>query len=88
MQKRSGQELWEWEKGIRLAGHKNTASCTPVQMPVPARVRIPLSLLGANTSTILVKKGDTVAVGQPIATQGQGNRRADVRQRVGHGGGH
>ena len=59
-------------KGIRLAGRKNTASCTPVQMTVPARVRIPLSLLGANTSTILVKKGDTVAVGQPIATQGQG----------------
>ena len=58
--------------GIRLNGHKNTVDCKPVAMPVPAKVRIPLALLGANTSTFLVQKGDEVAVGQPVATQGQG----------------
>ncbi len=58
--------------GVRLREHKNTVSCTPVVMPAPQQVRIPLALLGSDTSAFLVKKGDEVAVGQPIATQGQG----------------
>ena len=58
--------------GVRLDGHKNTVNCTPVEMPIPEKVCLPLALLGANTSTILVKKGDEVAVGQPIADQGKG----------------
>ncbi len=58
--------------GVRLPERKNTASCTPVVMPAPQQVRIPLSLLGSDTGAFLVKKGDEVAVGQPIANQGQG----------------
>ncbi len=58
--------------GVRLDGHKNTVNCTPVEMPIPEKVRLPLALLGANTSTFLVKKGDEVAVGQPVADQGKG----------------
>ena len=58
--------------GVRLDGHKNTVNCTPVEMPLPEKVCLPLALLGANTSTFLVKKGDEVAVGQPVADQGKG----------------
>jgi len=58
--------------GVRLDGHKNTVNCTPVEMPIPEKVRLPLALLGANTSAFLVKKGDEVAVGQPVADQGKG----------------
>ncbi len=59
-------------QGVRLDGHKNTVNCTPVEMPTPEKVRLPLALLGSNTSTFLVQKGDEVAVGQPVASEGQG----------------
>lgn len=59
-------------KGIFVAANKNTANCTPVELKVPPRVRLPLALLGTNSSSFTVKKGDTVAVGQPISTYGSG----------------
>lgn len=51
---------------IRLNHAKGTAECSAVPFPVPSYVKIPMSMnMGAPCSP-LVKKGDTVLVGQKI----------------------
>ncbi len=52
--------------GIKLHHHKNTEDCHSTALPLPAKVRIPMSMhIGAPCSPI-VKKGDLVTVGQKI----------------------
>lgn len=52
--------------GIRLRHCKNTEDSHSIILPLPAKVRIPMSMhIGAPCSPI-VKKGDTVTVGQKI----------------------
>lgn len=52
--------------GIKLHHCKNTENSQSVQLPLPEKVRIPLSMhIGAPCSP-LVKKGDSVTVGQKI----------------------
>ncbi|MEG1720562.1 MAG: electron transport complex subunit RsxC [Pseudoflavonifractor sp.] len=53
--------------GIHLKPCKNTAECTPVAIPVPERVTITLSTFRGSVNEPIVKVGDTVQVGQPIA---------------------
>ncbi|MCQ2464996.1 MAG: electron transport complex subunit RsxC [Oscillospiraceae bacterium] len=51
---------------IRLNHSKNTAGIEAVRLPVPAYVKIPMSMHMGAPCTPLVKKGDTVLVGQKI----------------------
>lgn len=52
--------------GIKLSHHKQTDNCHSVPLPLPEKVRIPMSMhIGAPCSPI-VKKGDMVTVGQKI----------------------
>ena len=53
-------------KGILLDHKKNTAFAASVTMPVPKQVRIPMQQCAGAACDILVKKGDTVLVGQKI----------------------
>ncbi len=52
--------------GIRLDHHKNTENCQTVRFPVPATVRIPMSMTMGAPCQPLVKVGDEVKVGQKI----------------------
>ncbi len=51
---------------IRLSHCKNTAGTEAVRIPVPDYVKIPMSMHMGAPCTPLVKKGDTVLVGQKI----------------------
>lgn len=51
---------------IHVAHHKNTSNCATERMPVPAEVCIPMSMHIGAPCKPLVKKGDTVKVGQKI----------------------
>ncbi len=52
--------------GIKLHHYKNTEDCHSTALPLPAKVRIPMSMhIGAPCSPI-VKRGDLVTVGQKI----------------------
>ena len=56
--------------GIHVPHRKNTVDSTPVRMPVPAVVTVPMSMnIGAPAKPV-VKAGDTVKVGQLIAEAG------------------
>ena len=52
--------------GIKLNHSKNTAEIKAVHFPVPSYVKIPMSMHMGAPCTPLVKKGDTVLVGQKI----------------------
>lgn len=52
--------------GIRLKHRKNTENCETVQFPVPAKIRLPMSMHMGAPCTPLVKVGDLVKVGQKI----------------------
>lgn len=52
--------------GIKLKHRKNTENSSTVEFPVPARVKIPMSMHMGAPCTPLVKVGDTVKVGQKI----------------------
>ena len=52
--------------GIKLDHRKNTESCATVELPLPAKVRIPMSMSMGAPCQPLVKIGDTVKVGQKI----------------------
>ncbi len=52
--------------GIRLKHHKNTENCSTVEFPLPAKVRIPMSMHMGAPCQPLVKVKDTVKVGQKI----------------------
>ncbi|MEG0824339.1 MAG: RnfABCDGE type electron transport complex subunit C [Oscillospiraceae bacterium] len=58
--------------GIHVPGHKNTISCKPEMIPVPATVTIPMSMHIGAPCTPVVKMGDEVKVGQLIGEAGQG----------------
>ena len=49
---------------------KNTADMAAVRMPVPAAVTIPMSMHIGAPDVPAVKPGDTVKVGQLVATAG------------------
>lgn len=52
--------------GIKLNHRKNTENSATVELPVPALVRIPMSMHMGAPCTPLVKVGDAVKVGQKI----------------------
>ena len=52
--------------GIKLNHRKNTENSATVELPVPAVVRIPMSMHMGAPCTALVKVGDAVKVGQKI----------------------
>ena len=54
-------------KGIRVPHKKNTAQSVPVRVPVPKTVTIPMSMHIGRPAKPVVKRGDTVKVGQLIA---------------------
>lgn len=57
-------------RGISLPHKKGTAKLSPVVMPTPKSVLIPLSMHIGAPATPIVKVGDTVKVGQTIAEAG------------------
>lgn len=57
-------------KGIHVPHRKNTAGFTPVVMPAPANVVIPMAMGIGKPSVPVVKPGDKVQVGQLIANAG------------------
>lgn len=58
--------------GVRLRHCKNTADCVPVRMGVPKKIVIPMSMHIGAPARPVVKAGDAVKVGQPIAENGGG----------------
>ena len=52
--------------GIKLKHRKNTENCATVDLPMPAKVRIPMSMTMGAPCQPLVKVGDEVKVGQKI----------------------
>lgn len=52
--------------GIRIPHKKNTADCAPVRLDIPATVTIPMSMHIGKPAKAIVKRGDTVKVGQLI----------------------
>lgn len=52
--------------GIKVQHHKNTASDSPVRLPDPPEVVIPMSMHIGKPANVVVKKGDSVKVGQLI----------------------
>lgn len=53
--------------GIKLSHRKNTENCATVDFPLPAKIRIPMSMCMGAPCQPLVKIGDEVKVGQKIA---------------------
>lgn len=51
---------------IKLSHHKNTENCHSTVLPLPAKVRIPMSMHIGAPCNPLVKKGEIVTVGQKI----------------------
>ena len=56
--------------GVHVPHRKNTADMTPVRMPAPKTVRIPMSMNIGRPATPIVKPGEKVQVGQKIAEAG------------------
>ena len=54
-------------KGIKIPHSKNTAFSLPRQLPVPAQVRLPMTMHSGAPARPIVKQGDHVKVGQMIA---------------------
>ena len=52
--------------GIHVPHKKNTAGCKPLVLPIPAKVKIPMSMHIGKLARVIVKKGDAVKVGQLI----------------------
>lgn len=52
--------------GIRLKHRKNTENCATVQLPLPKKIILPMSMHMGASCTPLVKVGDCVKVGQKI----------------------
>ena len=52
--------------GIRLRHRKNTENCATVDFPVPAKVKLPMSMHMGAPCLPLVKVGDEVKVGQKV----------------------
>lgn len=53
-------------KGIKLNHRKNTENRTTVQLPLPSKIILPMSMHMGVPCTTIVKKGDTVKIGQKI----------------------
>ena len=56
--------------GAHVPHYKNTTHCAPVRIPIPAKVRIPMSMHIGAPCKPMVNVGDIVAVGQPIGEPG------------------
>ncbi len=56
--------------GVRVPHRKNTADAVPERMPTPATVTIPMSMHIGAPAVPVVKVGDSVKVGQLIASPG------------------
>lgn len=53
-------------KGIKLKHRKNTENSVTVQLPLPSKIILPMSMHMGVPCTPLVRKGDTVKIGQKI----------------------
>lgn len=56
--------------GVHTPHKKHTADLPPVKMPSPAQVLLPVSMHIGAPATVCVKVGDSVKIGQVIATEG------------------
>jgi len=52
--------------GVTAPHRKHTAGCTPLAVPVPAEVTIPMSMHSGAPANLIVGVGDSVSVGQLI----------------------
>ena len=52
--------------GIKVQHKKNTSDLPPVRLPVPDEVGIPMSMHIGKPAKVVVKRGDSVKVGQVI----------------------
>lgn len=52
---------------VKVPHKKTTRKCHVVSMPAPERVVVPVSMHIGAPSRLLIKSGDTVSIGQPIA---------------------
>lgn len=68
-------------KGIRIEHKKNTAERKPVRMEIPETVIVPMQMHIGKAAEIIVKKGDTVKVGQLIGKAADG-LSADIHSSV------
>ncbi len=53
-------------KTVKVPHKKNTAGKKPERLPLPKEVTIPMSMHIGRPAKVIVKRGDTVKVGQPI----------------------
>ncbi len=60
------QEFGKHLSGVHVPHSKHTSACATEELPVPARVVIPMAQSIGEPCAPLVKKGDTVKVGQRI----------------------
>lgn len=56
--------------GVHVPHRKNTAACQPERIPLPAQVVIPMSMNIGAPGKPVVKVGQQVALGEPIAESG------------------
>lgn len=56
--------------GVKLPNLKQTAGCAPERIPTPSKVTIPMSMHIGIPAVPVVKRGDTVKVGQLIGEAG------------------
>ncbi|MBO5164546.1 MAG: electron transport complex subunit RsxC [Ruminococcus sp.] len=52
--------------GIKLKHRKNTENCATVDLPLPKKIKLPMSMHMGAPCTPMIKIGDTVKVGQKI----------------------
>ena len=52
--------------GVKVPHFKHTADCAPVELPIPAEVKLPMSMHAGTPAVPVVKVGDEVKVGQLI----------------------
>ncbi len=67
--------------GVRVPHRKNTAKMSPVRIPIPETVTIPMLMHIGKPAKVVVKKGDTVKVGQLIG-EADGMLSSDVHASV------
>ena len=68
--------------GTHVKEYKNTQGCAIRPMPAPSVVTIPLSQHIGVPATPIVKVGDTVEIGQPIATAAEGKLSVAIHASV------
>ncbi len=63
--------LWRFAGGLRLAGHKSLSNRQSIRpLPAPSRVYLPLQQHIGAPAEPLVRVGERVDMGQPVARAG------------------